>query len=163
MLSFRNMKGPLLNVGLVIISFIAAFFIINGLTIIGDKYRISFINSREMVHFTIFFLFPAVAVLVFVSIRKVYTMLFLKQEYHGNLDYKISRNAIASFTLIFFGFIPLLSVGGIMCGHRALKEINSSSNIRGFALAVMGLVFNYLWFLYSIYVIYVIARVLTNY
>ena len=84
------MKKVLLNVGIVIISLIISWFILAGIAYIGDKYQIPFLNSWSMTHVTIFFLFPVVAVILFVFIRKIFNLFFLtksllKVKYHKQL------------------------------------------------------------------------------
>src|SRR4030066_1496860 len=85
-----QMKKVLLNVGIVIISLIISWFILAGIAYIGDKYQIPFLNSWSMTHVTIFFLFPVVAVILFVFIRKIFNLFFLsksllKVKYHNQL------------------------------------------------------------------------------
>jgi hypothetical protein len=143
-------KEFLPNIGITIISFTISFFILMGLTNIGDKYSIPFLTSWSMFHVTIFFLFPVMAVVVFIAVRKAFDLFFLGKMLQGKIEYRTSRKAMISFILSCLGFIPFLSLPGVIYGHRALKEIRSSANIRGSGLAITGLVFGYFWLLWSI-------------
>jgi len=148
-----KMKAVLLNVGVVIISFIVSWFILAGVAYVGDKYQIPLLNSWAMMHVSIFFLFPVVAIIVFVSVRKSFNLFYPKQVVLGSkISQTTSNQAIISFIFSCFGFVPFLSLVGIILGHRALKEIKTSPNIHGSGFAVMGLVFGYLWLIWSIYI-----------
>jgi hypothetical protein len=155
------MKAILLNVGIVIISFIVSWFALAGIAYVGDKYQIPFLNSWSMMHLSIFFLFPVVTFVAFVSIRKIFNIFYQKNVIaEGKISHTTSKQAILSFIFSCLGFVPFLSLAGIIFGHRALKEIKTSSNIRGSGFAVTGLVFGYLWLIWSFYFSYLMLSLL---
>jgi len=101
------MKVILLNLSVVIISLMVSWYILVGLSCIGDKYQIPYLNSWSMMHVTIFFLFPVVAVIVFVSIRKVFNLIFLKQKALGDKVVCTTSSYFWLVVSIYFAYVML--------------------------------------------------------
>ena len=145
-------KVGLIDVGVTILSLIISYFIIDGLSLIGNKYNIEIFKPRSMAHYKVYYLFPIISCILFVLIRKIIDNIFFG-DISASKETILSGKAALSFifSCLFGWLIPPISIIGIILGHLALRKIRISPNLRGKSLAIMGLVFGYFWFLRELY------------